>query len=72
MQKKAAATTFLKREATIVNLEFPSQKESNYKTFMLEFLSRVNMLSASKQSGKSGTKLPVNCRTSAPHDIAIK
>ena len=63
--KKDAATTFLKWEATIVKLEFPSQKESNYKTSMLEFLSLVNMLSASKQPGKSGTKLPVNCCISA-------
>ena len=48
MQKKDAATTFLKREATIVKLEFPSQTESNYKTAMLEFLSVANMLLVSK------------------------
>ena len=48
MQKKDAATTFLKREATIVKLEFPSQTESNYKTAMLEVLSVANMLLVSK------------------------
>ena len=48
MQKKDAATTFLKREAKIVKLEFPSQTESNSKTSMLEFLSLANMLAVSK------------------------